>query len=82
MTACNFCGQLEGHKATCDRPAVKVKTMNSLADEKPAPEVDDFRAALFIVSEQAATTPEARMWYAAVWVARLREYYVEVGRNL
>lgn len=60
-----------------------MKTIDELADTKPNPEVDDFRAALHMVSEQACTTlVETRLWYLAIWVARLREHYVEVGRAL
>lgn len=59
-----------------------VKTVDQLADSKPNPETDDFRAALFIVSEQKCTDPEARLWSMAVWVARLREHYVEIGRDI
>lgn len=59
-----------------------MMTLEEMHDSKPNAETDDFHVAMRIISEQANIKPEARMWYMAVWVARLRERYVEVGRQV
>lgn len=59
-----------------------VKTAQQLADHNPAPEVDDFHMARAIVDQMNATAPHLQMWYMALWCARLREYYVEIGKDL
>jgi hypothetical protein len=87
MTACAFCGKLEGHKSTCDRPLPYVETPQPLDFRKlpemfVLPEVDDYTIAAMIVSEQHCTEDIAKLVYMAKWVARLRETYVNIGKQL
>lgn len=49
---------------------------------QPSPEVDDFKFARCMVDEMSCTRPHLQMHYLAVWVARLREHFVQVGREL
>lgn len=59
-----------------------MKTAEEVRETEVLPEVDDFRFAQLIVSEQHCIGKVARMWYMARWVARLREHYVALGQQV
>lgn len=57
-----------------------MKTLNELREEKPVIEIDDVHAASAMLDDIHALDPEMRVMVLARWAARLREYYVEIGR--
>lgn len=59
-----------------------VKTIGQLYDTAPIIEADDYVAGFMMVSTISGAVPELKAQYLAQWAARLREYYVEIGREL
>jgi len=59
-----------------------ARTVLQLSETKPIVEVDDYAVGFAMVAEIAGCQPELKAHYLAQWAARLREYYVEIGREL
>lgn len=59
-----------------------VKTIDQLYEVVPIIEADDYVAGFMMVSTISGAVPELKAQYLARWAARLREYYVEIGREL
>lgn len=53
-----------------------------LPDMEVITEIDDVHIARMMVDELRGCDKEMRMWVTATWVARLRETYVNIGRDL
>lgn len=58
------------------------KVISRLYETNPLIETDDYDVGFMMVSEIYGAMPELKAQYLAKWAARLREYYVEVGREL
>lgn len=59
-----------------------MKTINELYDANPIIEADDYIMGFLMISSISGTVPELKAQYLAQWAARLREYYVSVGREV
>lgn len=59
-----------------------VKTINELYDTDPIIEADDYRMGFMMISSISGAVPVLQARYLAQWAARLREYYVQIGREL
>lgn len=59
-----------------------IKTIGDLYEANPLIEADDYVVGFMMVSVISGAVPELRAQYLAQWAARLREYYVEIGREL
>lgn len=59
-----------------------MKTVAELYDMTPNMEVDDYVAGFMMVSAISGAVPELKAQYLAQWAARLRTYYVEIGREV
>lgn len=61
---------------------MSVKTAEQLVEDTPIVETDDYAIGFMMVQEIATCTPELKAYYFASWAARLREYYVGLGRTV
>ena len=57
-------------------------TAEELYEGKALPEIDDLRHAQAIMNKVLRTQKEARVFGVAEMLAQLREYYVEIGKQL
>ena len=58
-----------------------MKNIGDLYESNPIIEADDYVAGFMMVSTISGAVPELKAQYLAQWAARLREYYVGVGRD-
>jgi len=58
------------------------RTLNALYEANPTLEADDYVIGFMMVSEISGAVPELKANYLAHWAARLRERYIEIGRQL
>lgn len=59
-----------------------MKNIGELYDSNPKIETDDYIAGFMMVSTISGAIPELKAQYLAQWAARLREYYIEIGKEM
>jgi hypothetical protein len=59
-----------------------MKSIAKLYESNPVIETDDYITGFMMVSTISGAVPELKAQYLAQWAARLREYYIEIGRTL
>lgn len=58
-----------------------IKSIVELYETQPLIEADDYVVGFMMVSDISGAVPELKARYLAQWAARLRKYYVDIGRR-